>query len=69
MYKTVLAKLELDYTHLIKNLAENAKFVKNFLYVLSSLILLSFSLNENNQNTVYKTKFYLPHIFFAKFEK
>ena len=36
-YKNVLSKLELDYTHLLKIMVKNAKFIKKILNLLSSL--------------------------------
>ena len=36
-YKNVLAKLELDYAHLLKNLVKNAKFIKKIVNLLSTL--------------------------------
>ena len=37
MYINALAKLELDYAHLLKHLVKNAKFIKKILNLLSSL--------------------------------
>ena len=63
-YSNVLAKLELDYAHLLRILVKNAKFIKKILTFFHLKILINFSLNERcftqttkiwnrSQNSVY----------------